>query len=49
MTNHRTNSTFNPNYHIDIHDVINTQKPTRINIRMTDVQFETEDYEATKF
>lgn len=36
---------FNPNYHIDIHDVINTQKPTRINIRMTDVQFETEDYE----
>lgn len=37
---------FNPNYHIDIHDGINTQKPTRINIRMTDVQFETEDYEA---
>lgn len=36
---------FNPNYHIDIHDGINTQKPTRINIRMTDVQFETEDYE----
>lgn len=37
---------FNPNYHIDIHDGINTQKPTRINIRMTDVQFETENYDA---
>lgn len=37
---------FNPNYHIDIHDVINTKEPTRINLRMTDVQFETEDYDA---
>lgn len=37
---------FNPNHHIDVYDGINTQKPTRINLRMTDVQFETEDYEA---
>lgn len=36
---------FNPNFHIDVHDVINLKEPTRVTLKMTDVQFETEDYD----
>lgn len=37
---------FTPNYYIDINDVSNLTEPTRVPIKLNDVQFETEEHDA---
>ena len=36
---------FNPNYHIDIYDVINLQEPTRVPLQLSGVFFDIEEYD----
>lgn len=37
---------FNPNYHIDVYDVANLTKPSRIPIKLNNVGFQHEDYDS---
>lgn len=37
---------FTPNYYIDINDVSNLTEPTRVPIKLNDVQFETEEHDT---
>lgn len=36
---------FNPNHHVDVHDVRNLETPTRVPIQLTGIDFEPEEYE----